>query len=116
MKVKDVSPRVEMGNPKYRRPLLEQAKLIDVYAQEWLHMNNREKAISRVIMQYLIEKGVFTHDNREGRPLRDVLRKLDEIHQLNLIRGLTVERKRKNRYWYFKRVALEKDCEVVIHS
>ena len=99
-----------MENPKYGRPLLEKAKLIDIYAQEWLHRNNREKAKPRELMQYLIERGVFTHDNREGRPLRDVLRKLDELNRLDFITSLTVERKKKNRYWCFKRVAFEEDC------
>jgi hypothetical protein len=63
------------------------------YTQEWLRINNRNSAKPKDLMPYLIEKGVFNRDHRQGLPLRIILRKLDELGKLALIRGLRVERK-----------------------
>ena len=52
-------------------------------------------------MPELIKAGVFMKDNRYGRPLRDVLRDLDEKNMLHLLPLLRVERKLKNRFWFF---------------
>jgi hypothetical protein len=88
----------------YKRPVVETAKLIDVYAQEWLRITNLDSAKPKDLMPYLIEKRVFNHDHREGLPLRAILRQLDQIGELGLIRGLNVERKSTNRLWSIKRI------------
>jgi len=87
-----------------RRPVTETAKLIDVYAQEWLRLKNSNVAKPKELMPYLIERGVFTGEHREGLPLRRVLRELDRQGKLKLIRGLRVKRGRTNRQWLFERV------------
>lgn len=52
-------------------------------------------------MPILVRSGVFTKDHRAGLPLRNVLRELDSKNLLHLIPLLRVERKTKNRSWYF---------------
>ena len=94
----------------YQRPIFETARLIDVYTQEWLRINNRDSAKPKDLMPYLIEKGVFNRDHREGLPLRNILRKLDKLGKLSLIRGLRVERGTINRQWFFDRVEIN-DCQ-----
>ncbi len=93
----------------YKRPVTETAKLIDIYAQEWLQINDRDLAKPKDLMPYLIEKGVFNRDHREGLPLRRILRELDQLGKLNLIRGLSVERRPTNRLWFFNKVQTH-DC------
>lgn len=84
--------------------LEEKAVSVSKYIQEWLYLNNRTEAKPKDVIGYLIKKGIYKNDNRLGNPLRNDLRKLDERKLLHLIEGLEVERKGKNRYWYFKRV------------
>ena len=89
-----------------RRPVTETAKLIDVYAQEWLRLNDSNVAKNtrpKDLLPYLVKRGVFSRDYREGLPLRRILRKLDKLGKLSLIRGLRVERGKTNyRQWFFE--------------
>lgn len=87
--------------------LEEKATLISKYIQEWLHMNSRIEAKLKDVINYLVKKGIYRSDNRQGNPLKNDLRKLDKRDLLNLIEGLEVRRKDKNTYWYFKRVCKE---------
>ena len=97
----------------YHRPFLETVKLIDVYIQEWLHVNRIENARPKDMMPYLVEKGVFAKDYRMGLPLRKVLRKLDSMNCLHLIRGVHVVRRKANRQWFFRRIKFkDKGCSI----
>ena len=53
------------------------------------------------LMTDLVESKIFPKDHKEGLPLRNILRELDENNLLHLIPLLRVERKDKNRLWYF---------------
>lgn len=53
------------------------------------------------LMDVLIKKGFFKKDQKEGLPLRKVLRQLDDENLLYLLPQVRVERKDKYRYWYF---------------
>lgn len=55
------------------------------------------------LMPICIKMGMFNKDHREGLPLRNLLRKLDDSGNSHLITSLKIERKVKNRYWYFIR-------------
>ena len=67
----------------------------------------KNKGIKRIpaldMMEYFVEAGIFNTDyDRPGLPIRKLLRELDENNQLNLIPYVAVERKNKNRYWFFE--------------
>ena len=51
-----------------------------------------------------IKGGLFNKDNRNGKPIRDILRSLDKEDQLDLIPSLKFERKETNTYWTFCRI------------
>ena len=53
------------------------------------------------MMPLFIKKGVFTSDQREGLPIRQLLRELDERNMLSLIPYVLPQRKKKYTYWYF---------------
>jgi uncharacterized protein (DUF2252 family) len=53
------------------------------------------------LMESLIKAGIFKSDHREGLPLRNILRELDKNKLLHLMPLLRVDRKSKNRLWYF---------------
>ena len=79
------------------KEILLMANAIQVYLEKHKMSNAKPKEL----MPYLIEKGFFTKDHRNGLPLRKVLRDLDERNELRLLPQVRVERKSKNRYWYF---------------
>lgn len=83
----------------------ERVKALDRLIQEFLHKTNQNGMVKpKDVMPYLIEKGVYKSDNRNGNPLRKDLRKLKDMNMLNRITGLVIKPKTRNTYWYFKRV------------
>jgi hypothetical protein len=69
--------------------------------QEYLREENKLETIPKDVMEYLIQKGIFEKDHKNGLPLRNVLRELDKMDKLDLIEGIRLERKAINTYWYF---------------
>ncbi len=53
------------------------------------------------LMPYFIKAGVFYKDNKNGKPIREVLRELKKNNQLHLIPFVHAEQKDENTYWYF---------------
>jgi hypothetical protein len=74
--------------------------------QYFLLKNNLKDAKPKDLMPFLIEKGYFKSDHRYGLHLRNVLRELDEKNLLFLLPQVRVERKEKNRYWFFNAVEI----------
>lgn len=56
------------------------------------------------LMLYFIKAGVFLKDYRNGLPIRNFLRELNERSALHLIPSVHPERKKVNTYWFFKRI------------
>lgn len=71
--------------------------------QEFLGKEKMNDAKPKDLMPILIQKGFFVKDHREGLPLREILRELDNRKQLYLLPQVRVERKEK-RYWFFNQV------------
>lgn len=53
------------------------------------------------LMPAFLKAGIFKKDNKNGKPIRDILRELDEANKLQLIPYLHAERKGADTYWYF---------------
>ena len=54
-------------------------------------------------MDCFVDAGIFKMDyDRRGLPICNVLRELDDKNQLDLIPYVVVERKDKNRNWFFE--------------
>ena len=67
----------------------------------------KSKGIKRIpaldMMDYFVNAGIFKKDyDRPGLPIRKLLRELDESNELHQIPYVVVERKEKNRNWYFE--------------
>jgi hypothetical protein len=65
--------------------------------------------MAKDMMNDFIEAGVFPSDNKNGLPIRKLLRELDDANNLHLIPYVHVERKALNRNWYFC------DTSIAIH-
>ena len=69
--------------------------------QKYLLENNLFDVSPPQLMDLLIDQGYFKYDIREGKPLRDVLRKLDDNDMLYLLPQVRVDRMEVNRRWFF---------------
>lgn len=69
--------------------------------QEYLITHQFEKSNPKNLMPILVEKGFFNKDHRDGLPLRNLLRQLDDDNLLYLLPQVSVERRDKNRFWFF---------------
>lgn len=74
--------------------------------QDYLIKNNFVDAKRKDLMPFLLEKGYFKNDHKYGLHLRNVLRELDKKNMLYLLPQVNVERKEKNRYWFFNAVGM----------
>ncbi|HEX8016609.1 MAG TPA: hypothetical protein VF465_15375 [Flavobacterium sp.] len=73
---------------------------------DYFELNTSVKIIpSKDMMPYFILAGIFSKDNKNGLPIRSVLRRLDEKNQLHQIPFVYVERKEVNSTWFFQRNA-----------
>lgn len=104
-----VSTRIAPGIPPLNRerfvmPISDtnrsRAVLASRYIQEYLEATGETTAKPGDLMPYLIEKGVFTSDNRNGQPLRALLRTLVKAGQLDLIPQATYEQPNVNKIWH----------------
>lgn len=80
---------------------IQKALRIKRAINEYFENSNETKVQSKELMNLFIEKGIFTNNNKDGLPIRDFLRLLDENKQLNLIPQVFFEQKEQNKNWYF---------------
>lgn len=68
---------------------------------------NNNKSVSQIpakdMMPYFIQAGIFIKDEKNGLPIRKLLRALDKNNQLSLIPFVYADRKAINTNWYFQR-------------
>lgn len=57
------------------------------------------------LMPYFVHAGIFTKDEKNGLPIRNILRHLDKANQLSSMPFVVAERKTKNTNWFFRRTA-----------
>ncbi len=61
-----------------------------------------ERVRPKELMPHLIAEGFFKKDEKFGKPLRDVLNKLDKNNLLEFLPQVRPERQEKAVYWYFE--------------
>lgn len=73
-------------------------KVIETYFEE-----NASVTIVPVkkLMPAFVRAGVFVKDQKNGLPIRKILRELDEAEELHLIPMVHAERNESDTYWYF---------------
>lgn len=77
---------------------------INKVVQEYFEVNKSINTIpAKDMMPYFILAGVFEKDNKNGLPIRAVLRRLDDKNELQQIPFVHAERKAANTNWFFQR-------------
>lgn len=80
---------------------------INKVLQEYFELNKSISSIpAKDMMPYFILAGVFEKDIKNGKPIREVLRRLDAINELHQIPFVHAERKETNTNWFFQRNAV----------
>lgn len=68
---------------------------------EYFENSTETKVQAKELMNLFISKKIFTTNHKDGLPIRDFLRLLDQNEQLNLIPQVLFEQKNQNKNWYF---------------
>ncbi len=80
---------------------------IDQIVRDYFDAHPSQKEVAaKDLMALFIKKGIFKKDNKEGKPISDLLRELDAVNKLHLLRYIKVDRKMVNRNWYFSKPSL----------
>jgi hypothetical protein len=79
------------------------ARINQVISDYFEHSTKEDSVAAKELMPDFIKTGIFTKDNKKGKPIRDVLRALDSQNDLAKIPSVHPERKEKNTFWYFVR-------------
>lgn len=83
---------------------MDKISQINKVLREYFELNKSINTIpAKDMMAYFILAGVFTKDQKNGLPIRNVLRRLDDKNQLHLIPFVFADRKEANTNWYFQR-------------
>lgn len=84
---------------------MEKVKAIQKVVEDYFYNNPSVSIIpAKDLMPYFIKANIFTKDEKNGLPIRKVLRQLDERNELHLLPNVIAERKAKNTNWFFGRV------------
>ncbi|MCA6066571.1 hypothetical protein JI747_005225 [Chryseobacterium sp. RG1] len=83
---------------------MEKVRAIQKVVKDYFYNNPSVSIIpAKDLMPYFIEANIFSKDEKNGLPIRKVLRQLDERNELHLLPHLIAERKTKNTNWFFGR-------------
>lgn len=81
---------------------LTKIKEINLVIEKYFGENDTLDIIpAKKLMPDFIKAGIFTKDEKNGLPIRKVLRELDKTNQLDLIPFVHAQRKENTTYWYF---------------
>ena len=84
---------------------MKNINLINQTIEAYFEKNKDVKIIrAKDLMPEFITAGIFSQDHRNGLPIREILRELDENNKLDLIPYVVAERKTINTNWYFQRI------------
>jgi len=83
---------------------MEKVKAIQKVVDDYFFNNPSVSIIpAKDLMPYFIKANIFVKDEKNGLPIRKVLRQLDERNELHLLPNVIAERKTKNTNWFFGR-------------
>lgn len=81
---------------------IQKAGAIDQIVADYFKLHPKVKEVqAKDLMQDFVKGGVFAKDYKDGLPLRDFLKKVEESNSLNLFKKSKLIRKEEDKYWYF---------------
>lgn len=86
---------------------IQKALRIKRAVNEYFETSAQTKVLAKSLMPFFIEKGFFTKNSKDGLPIRDFLKKLEENKHLYLIPQAVSEKKDATLNWYFIKPVVE---------
>lgn len=80
---------------------IQKALRITRAVTEYFEKSNETKVPAKELMNVFLKKGIFNYNHKDGLPIRDFLRRLDENNHLHLIPAAHFEQKDQNKSWFF---------------
>ncbi|MFH1119393.1 MAG: hypothetical protein V1775_06180 [Bacteroidota bacterium] len=80
---------------------IQKALRIKRAVKEYFENSNEIKVPAKELMNFFIARGIFKSNHKDGLPIRDFLRYLDENKHLHLIPEAFFEQKDINKNWFF---------------
>ena len=82
---------------------MDKCTQINLVLKDYFELNLGVKQIpAKDMMPYFVLAGIFKKDEKNGLPIRNILRQLDEKNQLNFIPFVVADRKAVYTKWYFE--------------
>jgi len=86
---------------------IQKALRIRRVVAKYFENSDETKIQAKELMDEFIEQGIFNKNYKDGKPIRDFLRFLDENNHLHLIPQVIYEQKEMNKNWYFIKIDLK---------
>jgi hypothetical protein len=80
---------------------IQKALRIKRAVNEYFEKPTETKVQAKELMNLFIEKEIFTHNHKDGFPIRKFLNYLDKNEHLHLIPQALFDQKDVNKNWYF---------------
>jgi hypothetical protein len=68
---------------------------------EYFIDSNETKVMAKDLMPHFVKAGIFAKNHKDGLPIRDLLRELENDDLLKLIPQVHFEQKNTNKNWFF---------------
>lgn len=68
---------------------------------KYFEISSESKIPAKELMELFIKEEIFDKNYKDGQPIRDFLRYLEENNHLHLIPQVFFEQKEQNKNWYF---------------
>lgn len=80
---------------------IQKALRIKRAVKEYFESSSETKVQAKELMTFFIARGIFKSNHKDGLPIRDFLRFLNENGHLHLIPQAFFEQKDVNKNWFF---------------
>jgi len=80
---------------------IQKAFRIKRAVKEYFENSTETKIQAKELMNFFIARGIFSSNHKDGLPIRDFLRHLNENMHLHLIPQAFFEQKDLNKNWFF---------------
>lgn len=80
---------------------IQKALRIKRAVTEYFDNSNQTRIQAKQLMDFFIEKGIFTKNLKDGQPIRELLTKLDAAKLVYLIPQISFEMRGADKVWYF---------------
>ena len=92
----------------------DKINLINAALQKYFHQNpSVSKVMAKDLMPFFVREGIYEKDQKNGLPIRTILRDLDSSNQLHLIPSVLAERKDTNTNWFFIRPRSGSSAQII---